>query len=82
MQKEKTEDVEVVQLLILLFCIWAATSQKKKNKRKAKASAAPVASSTSMTVDSGFLCCAHHEVMVACLAMLGVGMPQNKGVCM
>uniref|UniRef100_A0A669E0W0 eEF1A lysine and N-terminal methyltransferase n=1 Tax=Oreochromis niloticus TaxID=8128 RepID=A0A669E0W0_ORENI len=60
-----------------------ATSQKRKNKRKAKASAAsaaPAASSTSMTVDSGFLCCAHHEVMVACLAMLGVGMPQNKDI--
>ncbi|KAK1896587.1 eEF1A lysine and N-terminal methyltransferase [Dissostichus eleginoides] len=28
----------------------------------------------------GFLCCAHHEVMVAGLTMLGVGTPQNKDV--
>ncbi|XP_027146469.1 eEF1A lysine and N-terminal methyltransferase [Larimichthys crocea] len=57
-----------------------ASSHKKKNKKKAKPTAAPVTSSTSLSVDSGFLCCAHHEVMVAGLAMLGVGMPQNKGV--
>ncbi|XP_030582494.1 eEF1A lysine and N-terminal methyltransferase [Archocentrus centrarchus] len=61
--------------LVLLNMV---TSQKKRNKRKAKASAAQAASSTTLSVDSGFLCCAHHEVMVACLAMLGVGMPQNK----
>ncbi|TKS74918.1 Methyltransferase-like protein 13 [Collichthys lucidus] len=57
-----------------------ASSHKKKNKKKAKPTAVPVTSSTSLSVDSGFLCCAHHEVMVAGLAMLGVGMPQNKGV--
>ncbi|XP_017284244.1 eEF1A lysine and N-terminal methyltransferase [Kryptolebias marmoratus] len=57
-----------------------ASSQKKKNKKKAKASSAAGASSASLSVDSGFLCCAHHEVMVAGLAMLGVGMPQNEDV--
>ncbi|XP_029002607.1 eEF1A lysine and N-terminal methyltransferase [Betta splendens] len=51
--------------------------QKKKSKKKTKSAAAPT-SSTSLSVDSGFLCCAHHEVMVAGLAMLGVGMPKNK----
>ncbi|XP_070817194.1 eEF1A lysine and N-terminal methyltransferase [Chaetodon trifascialis] len=56
----------------------AASSNKKKNKRKVKPTAAPTTSSASLSVDSGFLCCAHHEVMVAGLAMLGVGTPQNK----
>ncbi|CAJ1060095.1 eEF1A lysine and N-terminal methyltransferase [Xyrichtys novacula] len=54
-----------------------ASSQKKKNKKKVKQTAAPKPS-LSLSVDSGFLCCAHHEVMVAGLAMLGVGTPQSK----
>ncbi|XP_022048358.1 eEF1A lysine and N-terminal methyltransferase [Acanthochromis polyacanthus] len=54
------------------------SSQKKKNKKKAKA--APVTSSSPLSVDIGFLCCAHHEVMVAALALLGLGLPQNKDV--
>ncbi|XP_056234245.1 eEF1A lysine and N-terminal methyltransferase isoform X1 [Seriola aureovittata] len=57
-----------------------ASSHKKKNRKKAKPAAPPTASSTSLSVDSGFLCCAHHEVMVAGLSMLGVGAPENKGV--
>ncbi|KAM4548941.1 eEF1A lysine and N-terminal methyltransferase isoform 2-T2 [Odontesthes bonariensis] len=52
-----------------------ASSHKKKNKKKAKAT-----SSAPLSVDSGFLCCAHHEVMVAGLALLGVGMLQSKDV--
>ncbi|XP_034565871.1 eEF1A lysine and N-terminal methyltransferase [Notolabrus celidotus] len=56
-----------------------ASSHKKKHKRKVKPTAAPKCSS-SLSVDSGFLCCAHHEVMVAGLAMLRVGTPQNKDV--
>ncbi|XP_040895833.1 eEF1A lysine and N-terminal methyltransferase [Toxotes jaculatrix] len=56
------------------------SSQKKKNKKKAKPAAPPTTSSTSLSVDSGFLCCAHHEVMVAGLAMLGVGTPERKDV--
>ncbi|KAG7514952.1 hypothetical protein JOB18_046239 [Solea senegalensis] len=57
------------------------TSQKKKkNKRKSKSAAAPAISSTSLSVDSGFLCCAHHEIMVAGLALLGVGMPESKDI--
>lgn len=55
-----------------------ASSHKKKNKKKAKPSAAPTTSS--LSVDSGFLCCAHHEVMVAGLALVGVGTLQNKDV--
>lgn len=57
----------------------AASSHKKKNKKKVKPTAAPTSSSASLSVDSGFLCCAHHEVMAAGLAVLGVGTPQNKG---
>ncbi|KAL6107488.1 mettl13 [Pungitius sinensis] len=57
----------------------SASSHKKKNKKKVKPAAAPSASSTCLSVDSGFLCCAHHEVMVAGLAMLGVGTPEAKG---
>ncbi|XP_076582396.1 eEF1A lysine and N-terminal methyltransferase [Chaetodon auriga] len=56
----------------------AVSSNKKKSKKKVKPTAAPTTSSASLSVDSGFLCCAHHEVMVAGLAMLGVGTPQNK----
>ncbi|XP_026160350.1 eEF1A lysine and N-terminal methyltransferase [Mastacembelus armatus] len=56
------------------------SSHKKKNKKKAKSTAAPKTSSTSLAVDSGFLCCAHHEVMVAGLATLAVGAPQDKDV--
>ncbi|KAM9848552.1 eEF1A lysine and N-terminal methyltransferase [Aulostomus maculatus] len=51
------------------------SNHKKKNRKKAKA-----ASSSSLSVDSGFLCCGHHEAMVAGLAMLGVGTPQSKDV--
>ncbi|XP_071343099.1 eEF1A lysine and N-terminal methyltransferase [Trachinotus anak] len=56
------------------------SSHRKKNKKKAKPAAPPTTSSTSLSVDSGFLCCAHHEVMVAGLAMLGVGAPESKDV--
>ncbi|XP_034036311.1 eEF1A lysine and N-terminal methyltransferase [Thalassophryne amazonica] len=56
-----------------------AESRKKKNKKKVKSKSCP-SSSTSLSVDSGFLCCVHHEIMVAGLAMLGVGTPQNKDV--
>ncbi len=59
----------------------AASSHRKKNKKKTKPTAAPTPSATSLSVDSGFLCCAHHEVMVAGLTLLGVGTPQNKGQC-
>uniref|UniRef100_A0A1A8AC67 eEF1A lysine and N-terminal methyltransferase n=1 Tax=Nothobranchius furzeri TaxID=105023 RepID=A0A1A8AC67_NOTFU len=52
-------------------------SSQRKNKKKVKTA---VTSPPPLSVDSGFLCCAHHEVMVAGLTVLGVGMPQNKGV--
>ncbi|XP_049588046.1 eEF1A lysine and N-terminal methyltransferase [Syngnathus scovelli] len=53
----------------------STSSHKKKNKKKTKQP-----SSTSLSVHSGFLCCAHHEVMVAGLAMLGIGKEKNKDV--
>ncbi|XP_014072330.1 eEF1A lysine and N-terminal methyltransferase isoform X1 [Salmo salar] len=65
----------------------AASSQKnKKSRRKAKLSAPPPMTTPSQTpggaleVDKGYLCCAHHRVMVAGLAMLGVGNDHNKDV--
>ncbi|XP_035639415.1 eEF1A lysine and N-terminal methyltransferase-like isoform X3 [Oncorhynchus keta] len=65
----------------------AASSQKnKKSRRKAKPSAPPPMTTPSQTpggaleVDKGYLCCTHHRVMVAGLAMLGVGTDHNKDV--
>ncbi|XP_068449144.1 eEF1A lysine and N-terminal methyltransferase [Clinocottus analis] len=82
----KGEDGELYRRLVFLSnaslvqsesrLVPSASSHKKRNKKKVK----PAASSASLSVDSGFLCCAHHEVMVAGLAALGVGTPENKGV--
>uniref|UniRef100_UPI003AAE08DF eEF1A lysine and N-terminal methyltransferase isoform X2 n=1 Tax=Centroberyx gerrardi TaxID=166262 RepID=UPI003AAE08DF len=58
-----------------LVSLNTASSHKKRNKKKVKPTAPPATSSTSLSVNSGFLCCAHHEVMVAGLAMLGVDVP-------
>ncbi|XP_038857888.1 eEF1A lysine and N-terminal methyltransferase isoform X1 [Salvelinus namaycush] len=65
----------------------AALSRKnKKSRRKAKPSTSPPMTTPSQTpggaleVDKGYLCCAHHRVMVAGLAMLGVGTDHNKDV--
>ncbi|KAM9762490.1 eEF1A lysine and N-terminal methyltransferase [Menidia menidia] len=71
-------NIALVQSESRLVSSNAASSHKKKNKKKAKATSAGAAAP--LSVDSGFLCCAHHEVMVAGLALLGVGMPQNKDV--
>lgn len=57
-----------------------ASSHKKKTKKKTKAASAAVTASAGLSVDSGFLCCAHHEVMVAGLSMLEPGAPKNKDV--
>ncbi|XP_028817963.1 eEF1A lysine and N-terminal methyltransferase isoform X1 [Denticeps clupeoides] len=58
----------------------ASSARKKKNKKKAKSSSAQPppsaltpASDRTTSVDRGFLCCAHHEVMVSGLALLGLG---------
>ncbi|KAM3876089.1 eEF1A lysine and N-terminal methyltransferase [Diretmus argenteus] len=67
----------LVQSESRLVSLNTTSSHKKKKK---KSTAPPSTSSTSLSVDSGFLCCAHHEVMVAGLAMLGVGASQNKDV--
>ncbi|XP_036066913.1 eEF1A lysine and N-terminal methyltransferase isoform X1 [Oryzias melastigma] len=53
---------------------YGPASRQKKSKKRAKASAAAAPSSASLSVDSGFLCCAHHQVMVAALALLQEGM--------
>ncbi|NP_001038234.3 eEF1A lysine and N-terminal methyltransferase [Danio rerio] len=54
----------------------ASSASKKKNKKKAKQPASTGAKDRS--VDRGFLCCTHHEVMVAGLAMLGMDAINNK----
>uniref|UniRef100_A0A8C2XRC9 eEF1A lysine and N-terminal methyltransferase n=1 Tax=Cyclopterus lumpus TaxID=8103 RepID=A0A8C2XRC9_CYCLU len=69
----KGEDGELYRRLVFLSNAALVQSEsrlvphKKRNKKKAK----PTASCASLSVDSGFLCCAHHEVMVAGLAALG-----------
>lgn len=61
-----------------------ASAHKKKNKKKSKPSVAEAPALTGVKdriVDRGFLCCTHHEVMVAGLAMLGMDAINNKGKC-
>ncbi|XP_038162845.1 eEF1A lysine and N-terminal methyltransferase isoform X2 [Cyprinodon tularosa] len=71
-------NVSLVQSESRLVSSNTASNHKKKNKKKTKAAAAAAPPSACLSVDSGFLCCAHHEVMVAGLSMLGAGTPQNK----
>lgn len=52
-----------------LVVVYAASNSKKKNKKNVKATAAPM-SSSSLSVESGFLCLSYQEIMVAGLAML------------
>ncbi|XP_053345325.1 eEF1A lysine and N-terminal methyltransferase isoform X2 [Clarias gariepinus] len=58
----------------------AGSAQKKKSRKKSKAPAAetPASAHKNHTVDRGFLCCTHHEVMIAGLAMLGKEAISNK----
>lgn len=59
-----------------------ASANKKKNRKKSKASvsgAPAVKGAKTRSVDRGFLCCTHHEVMVAGLAMLGTDGFSSKG---
>lgn len=60
----------------------AGSAQKKKSRKKSKAPAAetPASAHKNHTVDRGFLCCTHHEVMIAGLAMLGKEAISNKGM--
>ncbi|XP_051511192.1 eEF1A lysine and N-terminal methyltransferase isoform X1 [Myxocyprinus asiaticus] len=61
----------------------ATSAHKKKNRKKSKASVSEVPALTgakARSVDRGFLCCTHHEVMVAGLAMLGSDAISNKGL--
>ncbi|KTG40965.1 hypothetical protein cypCar_00017374, partial [Cyprinus carpio] len=59
----------------------ASSAHKKKNKKKSKPSVSEAPALTGAKdriVDRGFLCCTHHEVMVAGLAMLGMDAINNK----
>lgn len=59
----------------------AGSAPKKKGKKKSKpaASESPALATKNHTVDRGFLCCTHHEVMIAGFAMLGKEAISNKG---
>ncbi|KAI4892567.1 hypothetical protein NFI96_024732 [Prochilodus magdalenae] len=58
----------------------SSSGHKKKGKKKSKppSSDAPATANKGNTVDRGFLCCTHHEVMVAGFAMLGMEAIKNK----
>lgn len=77
----------LIEQLEIYFSVWSlllASAHKKKNKKKSKPSAAEAPALTGVKdriVDRGFLCCTHHEVMVAGLAMLGMDAINNKGKC-
>ncbi|XP_061894844.1 eEF1A lysine and N-terminal methyltransferase isoform X1 [Entelurus aequoreus] len=71
-------NVVLVQSESRLVSSNSASSHKKKSKKKSKQSSA--APSSSLSVHSGFLCCAHHKVMVAALAMLDLDMENDKDV--
>uniref|UniRef100_A0A672PZ71 Methyltransferase like 13 n=1 Tax=Sinocyclocheilus grahami TaxID=75366 RepID=A0A672PZ71_SINGR len=64
--------------------VWSlllASSAHKKKKKKSKPSVSEVPALTDAKdriADRGFLCCTHHEVMVAGLAMLGMDAINNK----
>lgn len=74
------------KLTIMLSLKSASAARKKKNKKKscpAPSEATPRAPasdpSSPSSVDHSVLCCTHHEVMVAGLAMLGLNTSANKG---
>ncbi|KAL0164113.1 hypothetical protein M9458_039866, partial [Cirrhinus mrigala] len=59
----------------------ASSAHKKKHKKKSKLSVSEAPALTGVKdriVDRGFLCCTHHEIMVAGLAMLGMDAINNK----
>ncbi|XP_066533709.1 eEF1A lysine and N-terminal methyltransferase isoform X2 [Hoplias malabaricus] len=58
----------------------STSSHKKKGKKKLKpiANDTPASAGKGHIIDRGFLCCTHHEVMVAALAMLGMETIKNK----
>ncbi|XP_076873354.1 eEF1A lysine and N-terminal methyltransferase [Brachyhypopomus gauderio] len=60
----------------------ASSSHKKRSKKKSKRSGsdAPACVGTGQSVNRGFLCCTHHEVMVSGLALLGPEAISGKDV--
>lgn len=51
---------------------------KKKGKKKVKQTTPSTVPSSSLMVDSGFLCCEHHKLMVAGLSMLRINWQQKN----
>ncbi|XP_061096025.1 eEF1A lysine and N-terminal methyltransferase isoform X2 [Conger conger] len=76
------DNAGLVQSESLLRTQAAASSSRKKNKKKKSNPAPPPVPGgpTTPSVDRGFLCCAHHEVMVAGLSLLGIGTAEKKGL--
>ncbi|XP_065113425.1 eEF1A lysine and N-terminal methyltransferase [Paramisgurnus dabryanus] len=74
-------NAQLVQSESRLQATATASAPKKKNRKKSKP---PVSEGPNVTgakvrsVDRGFLCCTHHEVMVAGLAMLGTDAISKK----
>ncbi|XP_033821638.1 eEF1A lysine and N-terminal methyltransferase isoform X1 [Periophthalmus magnuspinnatus] len=54
------------------------TGYKKKGKKKVKPTTPSTVPSSSLSVDTGFLCCEHHKLMVAGLSMLGIDTQQKN----
>ncbi|XP_003974012.1 eEF1A lysine and N-terminal methyltransferase [Takifugu rubripes] len=69
----------IVQSESRLVSSVTASNSKKKNKKNVKATAAPI-SSSSLSVESGFLCLSYQEIMVAGLAMLETSPDKNNPV--
>ncbi|XP_026881821.2 eEF1A lysine and N-terminal methyltransferase [Electrophorus electricus] len=60
----------------------ASTAHKKRSKKKPKPSASDASACRvkGQSVDRGFLCCTHHEVMVAGLSLLGTEVISDRDV--
>ncbi|XP_007239581.2 eEF1A lysine and N-terminal methyltransferase [Astyanax mexicanus] len=72
-------NTQLVQSESRLRSTTPSSAHKKRSKKKTKPSTDPPPSAGKKhAVDKGFLCCTHHEVMVAGLAMLGTAAIKNK----
>lgn len=53
-------------------------SHKKRGKKKVKSTTPSAVPPSSLTVDTGFLCCEHHKLMVSGLSMLRINTQQKN----
>ncbi|XP_018589744.1 eEF1A lysine and N-terminal methyltransferase-like isoform X2 [Scleropages formosus] len=76
------DNAGVVQSESRLSSTPAASGRKKNKKKKPKPEAPPTqggANTATTAVDKTFLCCAHHQVMVAGLSLLRMGFGESNG---